>query len=145
LVKFYKGLVFSVFNIKIIEYSENDKYSTKNNKSEEVKVFLATKNHISASTISISILMETATIRCIVWLAGSFFNPLLKIYRDKRTMAEKLSVNMTISLKRRATSVKLTSRYPAGRRIRSRSRSPIVYFLKITGKNDHLIKSLIAV
>ncbi len=52
---------------------------------------------------------------------------------------------MAISLKRRAMPVKVTSRYPAGRRIKSRSRSPIEYFLKITGKNDHLIKSLIAV
>jgi len=79
LVRFYKGLVFSVFNIKIIEYSENAKYSTKNNNSEEVKVFLATKNQISASIISKSILTETATIRYIVWLPGSFFKPLLKI------------------------------------------------------------------
>jgi hypothetical protein len=79
MVKFYKDLIFSVFNIKKIEYREKAKYSTKNNISEEVKVFLATKNQISASTISISILTETATIRCIVWLAGSFFNPLLNI------------------------------------------------------------------
>ncbi len=134
-----------MFNIEIIEYRENAKYSTKNDKSEEVKVFLATKNHISASTISISILMETATIRCIVWLAGSLFNPLLKIYSDKRTIEVKQSVSMVISLKRRATLVNVTSRYPPVRRIRSRSRSPIEYFLKITGKNDHLIKSLIAV
>jgi hypothetical protein len=88
-----------VFNIKIIEYRENAKYSTKNNKSEEVKVFLAIKNHISASTISISILMETATIRCTVWLAGSFFSPLLKTYNDKRTMVEKQSISMAISPK----------------------------------------------
>jgi hypothetical protein len=68
-----------VFNIKNIEYRENAKYSTKNNKSEEVKVFLATKNQTSARTISRSILRATATIRYIVWLAGSLFNPRLKI------------------------------------------------------------------
>ncbi len=78
-VLFYRDLCFNVFNIKNIENKENAKYSTKNNKSEEAKVFLATKNQISASTISISILMEIATIRYIVRLAGSFFNPLLKI------------------------------------------------------------------
>lgn len=66
LVRFHKDLVLSVFNIKIIEYREKAKYSTKNNKIEEVKVFLAIKNQISASTISRSILTETATKICIV-------------------------------------------------------------------------------
>ena len=56
-----------------IEYRENAKYSTKNNKSEEVEVFLATKNQIRASTISRSILTAIAAKICIVWLEGSFF------------------------------------------------------------------------
>lgn len=41
--------------------------------------------------------------------------------------------------------MKVTSRYPAIRRSRSRSRIPIKNFLKITVINNHLIKSLTAV
>ena len=88
-----------MFNIKNIEYRENAKYSTKNNKTEEVKLFLATINQTRARTISSSILIATAAKRCIVRLAGSFFNPLLKTYKDRIIMAEKHSVIMAISLK----------------------------------------------
>jgi hypothetical protein len=72
----YKDLFFSVFNIQNIENKENAKYSTKNNTSESALFFLATKNHKSASTISISILRLIANIICIAWLPGSLFLPL---------------------------------------------------------------------
>jgi hypothetical protein len=86
-----------VFNIKNIEYRENAKYSTKNNKSEEVEVFLATKNQRRASTISRSILIAIATKRYIIWLEDFFFKPRSKTKRDKSTIAENIRVNAAIS------------------------------------------------
>jgi hypothetical protein len=41
-----------VFNICEIEKRVNAKYNTKNNITDETAVFLATRNHISANTIS---------------------------------------------------------------------------------------------
>jgi hypothetical protein len=96
---YYKDLFFNVFNIRVIENRENAKYSTKNNITEATEVFLATKNHKSARTISRSILMLIAARRCIVWPSGSFFIPLWKTYRINSTIAEKQKVSIANSLK----------------------------------------------
>jgi hypothetical protein len=72
----YKGLVFNAFNIRKIESKVKAKYSTKNNNSEAVDVFLATKNHIRARVISRSIFMLTATSPCKTLLSGFLFWPL---------------------------------------------------------------------
>jgi hypothetical protein len=74
-----KGLFFSVFNIIVIEYKVNDKYKTKNNKTDGRFIFLAIINHTSANSISRSSLMLIATRLCSVWLSGFFPCPLKKI------------------------------------------------------------------
>jgi hypothetical protein len=88
-----------VFNIRLIENRENAKYSTKNNIRESPEVFLATKNHNRARTISRSILMLIAARRCIVRLEGSFLIPLRKIQSISNTIAEKENVRIANSLK----------------------------------------------
>ena len=63
-VSSYIDLLFSVFNIKIIEYKEKAKYKTKNNNRSDGLVFFSTKNQIRARTISRSILTEIAVRIC---------------------------------------------------------------------------------
>jgi hypothetical protein len=65
-VSFYKDLLFSVFNIKIIEYKEKAKYKTKNNKRLDGSVFFSIKNQTRARTISRSILTTIAARICSV-------------------------------------------------------------------------------
>jgi len=91
---FYKDLFFNVFNIRVIENRENVKYSTKNNIRAATAVFLATKNHNRARTISTSILRVTDTIICIVREDGSFFIPLWKIKRERSVIAVKQNVRI---------------------------------------------------
>lgn len=107
-------------------------------------VFLATKNHISARTISRSILMTTATKICIVWLSDSFFNPLLKTYRDKIVIAEKHKAKTPASLRMTPVFVNLSIKNAVIRTVRSRSSIPNKYFFVVTRMNYFLIKSLIA-
>jgi len=49
----YNEFFFNVFNITDIENNVNDKYSTKNNITEGIDVFLPIKNHIRAMISSI--------------------------------------------------------------------------------------------
>jgi len=51
-LNFYKGLLFSVFNITNIENKVSVKYITKNIKTDVKEVFLATINQTSAIIIS---------------------------------------------------------------------------------------------
>jgi len=53
MIRFYNDLFFSVFNITHIENNVSVKYITKNNKTEVIEVFLATKNQTSANNNSI--------------------------------------------------------------------------------------------
>ena len=55
------------------------KYKTKNNKTDDNPVFLATKNHTKAVISSRRNLSVTDTRLCKPWLAGSFPCPLKKI------------------------------------------------------------------
>jgi hypothetical protein len=144
IISFYKDLLFSVFNIKIIEYKENVKYMTKNNIRLDGPVFFKTKNHIRARTISRSILTAIAVRICNVWLLTSFFCPLLNIKRDMKVIEKKHNTRRAIPLKLRVISVKAMIKYPASKVSTSISSRPIKYFLKITGRNGHLMKSLIA-
>jgi hypothetical protein len=138
-------LFFSVFSIQNIENKENAKYSIKNNISESALFFLATKNHRSASTISISILRLIASIRCIAWLPGSLFLPLKKMYSVSILIAKKQRARITISLKPRSDFDPSVARYPA-KTIRAVSIERLItFFLKVSKKKVHFRKSLIAV
>ena len=68
-----------MFNIIIIENVVNDKYSTKNNNTDENDVFLAIKNHTRAIISSIRNLRVTLTSVKNPWLFLSFFCPARKI------------------------------------------------------------------
>ncbi len=76
---FSKDLVFNVFNIAIVAYKVNAKYSIKNNNKEEGVFFLPAKNQRRARTSSRISLRLKAIIRCMVPSAWSFFCPREKI------------------------------------------------------------------
>jgi len=95
----YKDLSFNDFNIRNIENKEKAKYSTKNNITEIVPVFLPTINHISARNISSSNLTLKATKRYMVRLPGSLFLPLKKMKREIKLIRKKLIVRIETSLK----------------------------------------------
>jgi len=61
-----------------------------------------------------------------------------------KVIEKKHNTRKAISLKFRAISVKARIRYPASKVSKSISRRLIKYLLKITGRNGHFMKSLIA-
>jgi hypothetical protein len=95
----YKDLSFNVFNIINIENKVKAKYKTKNNITEGNPVFLATKNHIRATTSSRRNLSVTATSECMVWAAGSRLRPLKNIRRVTRAMNERDTDRSAVSVK----------------------------------------------
>lgn len=81
------------------------KYSTKNNTTFCIPVFLAIKNHINAITSSIRNLSEIATRLCMVWLSGSLVWPLIKMIIVTRVTAVNIKERAVRSLKDRFNSM----------------------------------------
>jgi hypothetical protein len=69
----YNCLVFSVFNITKIKNNVNVKYKTKNNITDDIEVFLSTKNQKKTNMSSRMNLRLMATRVCITLESGSFF------------------------------------------------------------------------
>jgi len=91
----------------------NVKYKTKNNKTEDKPVFLATKNQANANISSIRNLRLIETRVCMVWPAGSLLCPLKKIIKIRRLINIKPADTATISVKLNSILTYLTTRNPA--------------------------------
>lgn len=89
------------------------KYKTKNNITEEIKVFLTTINHRSANINSMRNFRLIATRVCMVWLSGSLYCPLMKIKTVIMAITEKEKDKITISEYSITQSVVVTNIHPA--------------------------------
>jgi hypothetical protein len=86
------------------------KYKTKNIKTDCKEVFLATKNQISAITISNRNFRLTATRLYKVWLSGSLVCPFKKMKIVINAIIEKAVAKIPISLKQRLILITDTSK-----------------------------------
>ena len=137
-------LFFKVFNINKIEKRVNDKYNIKNNITDGSPVFLAIKNHTSASTSSRRNFKETDTIEYMTWLLGCLRLPMKKIYRMVTAIALKEPARIKISVNNRLIAVVFIRRYPADIIKAFRTRSLIILLEKSFKNYCFLIKSFIA-
>lgn len=109
---FSKDLVFNEFNIANVENKVKTKYTIKNNIKEAGAVFLPTKNHNKANTISINIFRPNAINTWNVRAAGSFFCPLKNMNMQMTLIKEKDNNNQARSVKINPGMFSLNRMYP---------------------------------
>jgi len=105
-------LVFNEFNMANVENKVKAKYTIKNNIKEAGAVFLPTKNHNKANTISINIFRPNAINTWKVRAAGSFFCPLKKMNMLIALIEVKDNSSQTSSLKINPGMFSLNRMYP---------------------------------
>lgn len=97
-------MFFNVFSIIVTKTKVNAKYKTKNNMTDEIPVFLAIKNQMTANKSSIKNLRLKETRVCIVWLPASLFCPLKKMIREINPINVKEPERIATSLTGRSDS-----------------------------------------
>jgi len=107
-----KDLFFSVFNITNTENKVKAKYKTKNNMTDDVSVFLARRNQMSAKLISRRNLTLTDPRLCNVCASGSFFWPIEKIRTVIVEMSAKTNESIARSVRRICTVPVTIRAYP---------------------------------